>query len=536
MLVLENNLREIYHSIKNPSEHPIPLVANLSGTRIYDSRYSWGILWRFFYQIADWATGTHQSHLNPLQKALLNTHAAFQNEIPKIQAALVQYQNCLKKGGKRYEIPEKEYLTAKEIITSWNSSTGPFLKLIQNIASKHLLLQLLHPYLPTTAFDCPEVSSLHQYQKIIDLENSQRSPLPLCSIKKSARKITLNTHDQSDLDHWIKSLNQQNLNAKKVHKAIQALISFYTNSTPNQETLLHESREFELFLEDKGCQLFQKSDPKHLRWCDGLKKGQKFILSHSECILGHELYIHKFSDNQMRAYALEGQPQRIALIAQNCQALQLRDLRMQKNCVYDIEPSLILDLSFDGKIALYERMKGLSTFLWTSNHNTLTCNDELIVNQLAKLIQRFISNNFTPSNFSVDSIMLDHQQKLKFIEPQTKGPFDFNALEDFIHACANGNKFILQELMVKSGLNNHHIAKFYHDIVSGTLNNDGIALDDLAGIYKIDDPKVVDRALVLAKHIKSQKNQLLIQNEGTIDANQTLFTKYIQSKAAGILV
>jgi hypothetical protein len=536
MLVLENNLREIYHAIRNPSENSIPLVANISGTRIYDSRFCWGILWRFFYQIANWALGTDQSHLTPLQKALLNTHETFQNEIPKVQTALAHYQNCLKKGGKRYEIPEKEYLAAKEIITSWNCSTGPFLKLIQKTSSKQRLFESLGSVLPKTTFDCPEAPILREYQKIIDLENFQRSPLPFCSIKKSSRKITLNAHDQNDLDQWISNLNQQNLRVKKVHQAVQNLISFYANSPLNQEALLHQSGEFELFLEDRGCRIFQKSDPKHLKWRDGLKKGQQFILSHSELILGNELYINKSYGNHMRAYAIEGQPQRIARIAQNSYALKLHDLRMQKNCVYDIEPALMLDISYDGKIALYERMKGLLSLSWTSNQGVLTYNDEIIVNQLAKLIKGFISSNSTPSNFTVASIMLNDQQKLKFIEPQTKCSFDFNALEEFIHACASDNKLILQELMTRSGLNNHPIAKFYRDIVTGTLNDDSIAPDDLAGIYKISDPKVVDRAINLAKHIKSKKNQLLNKNEENIDVNQILLSKYIQSKAAGVLV
>ena len=284
---------------------------------------------------------------------------------------------------------------------------------------------------------------------------------------------------------------------------------------------------------------------KHLTWRQKLEKGCKFRLNHSEIILDEELFPKRSGSDQTRAYAIQGQTERVALIAQNCMALPLRDLRMRKENHLGITPALFLDISSDGRIAVVERLNALNTIEWTSTDDHLSPNDEATVDVLGKLIQGFIKQNFIPSNFSPTWLMYNQQLQLKFLKPSAKQPFDFNAMEDFVLECAAGNSIIFRELMKKSGLITHAAAKFYRSIVSNTLNAEATAADDLAGIYRISDPKVVDRAAILAGQINALKEKLklefrplhpkLLPKQLNDKINQTIYTKYLANKTAGTL-
>lgn len=542
--LLKDNFREIYHSIKFPSEHSVPLVANFSNTRLYDSRYGWGRLWRWFYRITEWIGG-HQWHLEKLQKTIIYTHRLFHLEISKVQKALKQYLEYIEKCGRGYLVEETDYFASRSLITNWNRSTKPFLKLIQKKDVGDQFLGALKLDSTLLAFDFPSSDTVQGVQKIIDLEGLIGGSLPLLIFKKLIREIPLNTIDQKELDHWITKIDKEAFEPRAVHKALKAISLLYTKKNNEKSDAQKALVNLELFLEDRGCKVFQKNDLKHLKWRQGLESGQKILFNDSEMTLGKELF-SKLSDNdQTRVYALEGQIDRVALIAHNCIALKLCDQRMRRENNIGIQPALFIDISSDGRIALRERLKPLNTFQWQSTEECIQIEDEAVFNALTSLIQMLIKQDITPDNFSSASLMLNEKQQLKSIKPLAISPFDFNAIEDFIVECAAGNRLIYQELMVKSGLCKHAIANFYREIVSSTLHEDSMAADDFAGIYRISDPKVVDRAIVLASQIKYLKAQQiaklreaypkLLPHQLEQEVNCTILTKYLRDKTAGVL-
>jgi hypothetical protein len=539
---LESNFREIYHAVKYPSREPLALVANFSGTKIYDSRYGWGRLWRWFYHVADWITG-HFLHLEKLKKAILHTHNLFQQEITEREMSLKKYLEYLEKSGKGYSVNEESYFFARSRISEWNAATKPFLKLFSNHTLEKQFSDLpLEGKIPI--FYSSNTPLFHYCQKIIDLEGMTGAPLPLAILRKIIKGKPLNALDQKDLDKWIHKINKKNLKVTTVYKALAALTRLYKK---DEEDLLKPKTlpRLLLFLEDKGCTIFQKPDAKHLTWRQQLEEGTTLSLNDTEVILGRELYPQAFGSDQTRAYHIHGQPDRIALIAHNKIALMMRDFKMHKQTHFGIAPALLLDISTDGKIATMEHLKALNTIKWTSTKNQITSQDEPLISVLTGLVQSLIKHDITPSKFNADHLMFNEQFQLKSLKPSAKGPFDFNALEDFMMECASKNLTVYKELMTKSGLSSHPTAKFYRDLISSNFFERKDAPDDLAAIYRISDPKVIDRGISLVeqintikKHIHPRLRELLPkytpkQIEKKIKV--ALLKVYGQHKSAGVL-
>lgn len=503
---LENNFREIYHALKFPSKETPALIANLSATRIYDSRYGWGRLWRWFYRIANWITGASLNE-EKLKQAILNTHTLFQQVISLNERHLKKYLEYLEKSGKGYSVNEDHYFLARNRISEWNTATKPLLKLLTHQRLELPFLDHFPPEVAPSLFSSSTTPLFHHCQKIIDLEGMIGAPLPLSVLKKIIREKPLNSIDQKDLDKWIYKIEKQDLKVTSVYKALTSLTEIYKKHQEDslkQETL----PKLLLFLEDRGCKTFQKQEKKHVAWRQHLEEGEKFSLNSSEIILGQELYPQASGSDQTRAYRIQGQSDRIAIIAQNKVVLMMRDFKMHRQNYFGIAPAFLLDISPDGKIATMEHLKKLNTIKWASQGNQLNCQDEPLINVLTQLIQSFIKYDITPAKFTPDHLMFNEQLELKSLKPLIKGPFDFNALEDFIVECASGNLTIYKELMTRSGLSSHAIAKFYRDLISNNFFEKKEAPDDLAGIYRIGDPKVVDRGAALLEQINAIKRQV----------------------------
>ena len=107
------------------------LVANLSGTRIYDSTRGWGRLWRWFYRIIDRLT-LQNYRLSKLQQAVEYTHRIFQEQLISLRQHMTCYETYLQKAGGGYEIIEGPVHDARKGIRLWNQSTLPFVKLMRH--------------------------------------------------------------------------------------------------------------------------------------------------------------------------------------------------------------------------------------------------------------------------------------------------------------------------------------------------------------------------------------------------------------------
>lgn len=536
---LEHNIREIDHAIRFPSCGTLSLTANFASTRIYDSRYCWGRLWRWFYNILDWITGNDwlQTKLND---ALLHTHHLFQKEMTKAQHSLQRYIIYLEESGKGYTVEETPIFPIRHHITAWNTATTSFLKATQQDHLNESIRSLANSQLPNPCFTCPDSSLFQANQNIINVEGTLAGPLPLAIIKKTVRKKPLNSIEQKELAKWIKKINKSDLNVNALHKALESLHTIYSKSTNLSRSFLNLG-ELELLLENKNCTAFQKEDPKHIEWRQRLEPGSQLIFKDKRLTLGNEL--HAWGNQHIRAYTIEEYPKQIALIAQNRVALKLHNFRIQQQVDIGMSAIQLTEISSNGKVALIERLKELNAYKWPEQILPPPSEASQCLQSLLTLIQRCIQQNMTPLNLPQIHLMINEHGHLKTMTPIEIGPFDFNALEDFIIKYAAGSSFVQQELMYRSGLFTHQIAKFYRDLVRHTLQGEEISPDELAAIYKIADSKVIDRAALLLKQIKSARDLHLTElcaqqpryshQQLEKQLNAALLKHYLESKTAG---
>ena len=476
---LRHNLQEIYGAIRTSTSPQTELVANSSGSYIYSSSNVWGRLWRCYYALVDLFLGA-DARGNALKKAVNRTHTLFLEQLELVKPFLEQYQNYLRRLSSDYPIDEADYMVARNTLRRWSESTQPFVNLI-----KHLPSRIPDSWLITNQFKSvlPVTQEIKRCQRIIDLEGETGAALPLMIFKKVLKGKVLNPIDHKQFDQWVKKVNQRDVSVNILHKAIAALASqFQTEYVP-----------LESFLFEKGCKVFLKPDPELMKWREQLVFGAELHDGEDVYILGKELLKPSLAMKHLRVFSVVNQPHLIIVVPENRVSLAL--MNQNQKTIMGIESTQYRKIVGDGQYAIMERWNPLSSIKWNSIGECISAQDLPIARQLAAIVKLQIAANQTPKRFNPDLLIFDDQYRLKSLQPIEIGPFDFNALEEFVKVSASGNSTILKFLLKESGLSIHPVAKFYEEL---NLNIDqDTSVEDLSAIYGIVDPKVVDRGLVI---------------------------------------
>jgi len=503
---LRSNFQELYHIAHNPASNRHSLIPDLSGTHIYDSNHGSGLFLNCFYKCINSFTKWDFVHTK-LKQSINYTQKIFLKELALMEPFLLSYQTYLKRAGNGYAVVEAEYSHARKAISTWNASTQKFIKLINTLPKDNIVLVILKQTLTDAnpeaqqrpLFQTPITSALNSCQKIIDLEGMTKGSLPLEVIKKLLKKKPLSTSDQKSIDSWSKKV--QHISADKVqlvHRCLQTIASLYLQ--PDQQSSEKgDAAPIEALLEKTGCTLFQQKDPTHISWRDQLEAGTSIPYKDTKIILGTEINPLPTPGDKTRVFEVKDHPDIVALVARNQAELSIRRLLQATKNDFGIPLANIVEIFHDGRVAFMERLQSLGAFKWTSSNGILSQEDAPVVNALAALLQEFINNKFTPSNFKPTAILLNSQYQLRTLKPMTKRSFDFNALEEFVTKCAGENRTVFKHLMTASGLSTHSTATFYYDIISTAFKGEEMDASTLAAIYDSSDPKVVDRGEVLVE-------------------------------------
>lgn len=533
---VKDNFREISHAIYRNNEK-LSLVANFSGTRIYDSGCGWGKIWQWFYSIVECLAG-RGIWLSKLKTAILNTHAQFQQKLPLISAHATQYARYLKKSCNGYAVNENDFFAARKAITEWNHATSRFIKIAANPKQVKLsqLFNLCFDHASAEVFSFPEYRALKRYQKIIDLEGFTNGPLPLGQLEKAFLGKMLNESDQSVLKKWVRKINLSSCTVRQLHAALRAIQEELTQPGEERPNL----GKMELCLEEYGCTLFKQPDPRHLHWRNQIQPG---VQIDSEFILGEQIGKKPVGFDEFKIYDVDNYEDLVLIIGHNEAVLEMRQIKHSREN-YAIEPVQFLGLDTRGRWAVMEKLQPLNGQEWTS-HTTLTRGDRQRSEKIVNLLKWLVEEEQTPQNFSPYTLMFDQNFQLKSLKPTLPGDFDYNALEDFAFQYASGNPIVFQHLMEASGLSRHQTAEFYYEVVEYALKGEAFDIDDLGGIYNVTDQKVIDRGLSLQTDIlqirrkccleilknNPQEDPQKIQNQ----VNDLLFKCYKKTKAAGLL-
>ncbi len=509
--LLKRNLQEIYQAAHqtNESTLSLPLIANFSGTCLYQANHFRGRLWRAFYCLSAFLLRIELQQ-SCLYKAIQKTHTLFLKQLSLIQSHMSVYEIYLKRTGQGYSVKESDFFAARHAIIKWNRATGPFVELLLNrpcTALKALFECGLKSYSEDNGQSKPFLTTASKqalnFNRIINLEGINEGALPLAVFKKILKAKPLNSIDHKVLDQWIKQINGRAKAVSIINQGIVGIASYYMSNAKGNAAAALEG-----VLEDNGCKVFQHEDPVHMAWRRCLKNGDSIWFQGKQVVLGDELVHTTSLRDRMRVFALEGRADCVALVAQNRAALGVKNFRHSSGSCFGVSPVRIMEVAEDGCVALAERLQPLCAHPWKSSEGDVSVEDLKIVNPIVSLLQWLVKGHFTPAGFTPHALMLDKNNHLKALKPMSKEQFDFNALEDFVFTCAAGNRTIYQHMMTATGLLKHATAHFYYDMMATALKGDKLEAEDLGGIYKIGDAKVVDRGTELAKKVVALRQEI----------------------------
>lgn len=550
--ILRDNLQEIEHAVRDRQGCGLRLVANFFGNRIYDSSRGWGRLWVWFYRFVDWVRHKDNDlRLDKLKQAIVNTHNLFQSQLPQIENHITAYESYLRQAGSGYSVNEDQIHAVRSAIIFWNQSYAPFLRLMKHVNCPKLekLFRLSFAGRSSQSdaavlWANPFSAQLKVFQKVIDVEGLSCGPLPLEAFKKILRKKPLNSIDNKNLDRWIGKINKVSGCVNRVDGMLRAVAARFSKAR-TEDSKHADWVVLEAFLEDKGCSVFQQQDPKHILWQQALKKGMILSQGEEEFVLEHEILPWASGSENTRVFSLEKPLGQVLLASQNKTALAIRRFRGTAGNGFAVEPAKILGIFDNGRWGTMERLQPLGSRKWTSVFGNLSPEDAPLVNGLAGLLGWLVKQNCTPSNFSSKTIMFDAQYRLRALKTMEKREFDFNALQDFALEFSAGNAVIFQYLMSTSGMAKHPVANFYYELIAHAFGGDETAVEDMASIYKIGDPKVVDRGTALVQEALTLRSQLCMKiREAQPDQDpkaikkavgSTILSCYLSTKGCGIL-
>lgn len=498
--LLKDNFQELYSSLHTSSDRQLNLVANYSGTHIYNSTKGWGRFWRLFYRLTDLICHNNL-RLNKLKEALIHTHDIFHKQLPILQIHLDNYLAYLKNASSGYLTNENQIHPDRNAIITWNSATSPSLKFFKKLQHKKIrgLIHACFGNKTSNPFTTPVTAQVKMCSRIISLEGISASSLPLEILKKVFKQKSTHALEIKGLKKWIHKLNKQASHLNTISKGLCSLTRFFNRHTDNQVKSHYAPETLFLFLKTHGCTVFGHNDQKQITWRTKMWKPGS-ILSQGQTVfkIGKPLCHTSLSTNNTLVFDLPDLPESIALIPPNRIFLTLARAEKETS---SISSARIIEIMDGGRWALIERLWPIHSIPWKSTNIPLASDDLPKAHALVSLMKVCMETASTPRDLSPANIMFDAQGALKSLYPTPRYPFDFNALENFAYRSAAGNLAIFQYLMDNSGLANHAIAKYYMAIATSTLKKEAVHIANLGGVYRIGDSKVIDKAASFAKEL-----------------------------------
>lgn len=484
-MLLQDNLQELYYAVHHTTATSLPLVSNFSGTRLYYSGSGWGRLWIWLHRVVDWISQKNY-RLESLTKALIHTHQLFQRQLALVLPSVKRYYAALEKKSQGFPVDECSLKQGKKEIVAWIQATAPFVKMMQKPLPDRLSKLFYHVFGSGFSAAYIHPPKLDCCQKVIAFE-AVGEELPWEAFCRVIQGKQLQASFDGEIDKWVKRVNKLSNIVKPLCKALEALAVI-----SGQES---ERVGLEVFLERRGCKVFQQTDPKQAMWRDQLKKGFKVVSGDKILVLGEEMLSSKLDGNSTRVFAVEGVTDQLFLVGQNREVMAMRQWKHRQSNKDGVAVADLVEVSPDRRYALMEKLFPI-------------CSDHC--DQVIEMIKELITNDWMPHPFSFDSMMVDGRGVIKSVLPITKKKFSFHAVEDFLISCFGGNLELMQQVVNSCGMRQHPMVKFYREVVVNTLKGDTLAIEDLAGIYKIGDGSVVVRGEALAKAIKQLKHQKMV--------------------------
>lgn len=458
------------------------LVANLFGTHVYQKGKGWGKVWHWVYNLLEYFPCGQDLRQQKLKQAMEKTDQVFQTHIQLVKDEVKKFEEYLVAKTNGVEIQDQEYAASRRHIAEWNHCILPWIE--------------KNPV--------PESQTC---QSVIDLEAKLNEPLPYKILIKLSHLQQLTHQETETVKAWIEKLKGAKVEISLLHSALQGIMDPIQKRTHAMwyPCLI----EMEMALVKLGCEIFLQRDPEHMRWREELKPGIKISCNQHTYTIARVVSRKPNMYCQTRVYQIEENPNQLLLVGVNRAMLALRKKYGELDS-WGVRQVRVRDLDRDGRCAVIEKLPELfSANDWIALSHQLNADEIAYLNPVIQQIQWFIEENATPIPFNSKSLGYDEKGVLTSTKITAKGPFDFNALEDFVLRFSQENPKMFRYLMIESGLSKHPTARFYEQVVKDTLNGEEKDLLTQAAMQNIEDLKIVERSEKLRQDVLNVLEELM---------------------------
>lgn len=517
---LSLNLHEIYTAVHPTQDPRLNLVANISGTRLYNVGYGWGRVWSVFYAI--WATlFSYRLKYRKLFEALRKTSEAFQKESTEISKIYKTYkENLSAQIDDLANQNPKDYARTRWLITHWNDSTKSFSSLLfQQTHRKLMTLQhILARFDKETSKKSepfhldPWTPKIHQCQRLINVERALDTQTPHHIIGKLAGKKNLKREEEELLKVWIEKLihARHRISVNQLHKGLKYLINYMAKKHCGPRQSKPDLKWLETMLAQRGCSTFRETDHKLIAWRKSLKPGDTIRCNGKRYVLGTQISPTKESNDNNVVYSVQGREDIVILIGKNRAILGIKQV-IAKESSWGIRPVVWRHLDDSGTCVVLEKLsQPADAVKWTSTTD-LKETDKIKATPFVNQIKWLLDKQLTPQDFSPKNLMFDAKGTLKYSKISLPGPFDYLKLVSFCLGCARNHPVVFKHLMEASGLSTHPYAAYYCEVAKNTLAGVDTKPEDLAAFqrYQISDPLAIDQAIKLKKDLLFAENRIM---------------------------
>ncbi len=370
-------------------------------------------------------------------------------------------------------------------------------------------------------FMCPILFAItQQLHNYLEIKRRIDSPIPLEAIFRLFQNKNIeSSHDQA-LKQFIRKIDS--LKPCLSPQCLHALLQLLENQIPEPNSGHSPNKsvaEVEIELMNRGCKLLHADDPKQIRWRKKLAAGSIVETEEDKYEILDEVGPKQGETrNRTRVFRLKNDPTKVLITGQN-QAILAIEERLRRNCSLGIGRPELYYLDPEGRFALMKYFPDkVSEHQWETKEGEITEEEKDYLAPLLNLIKFFIEKKDVPQRFNKEHLYFSEDGVLNYVKlsPASKD-FNFSALEDL---CQIGSPAIYKYLMKESGLYKHPpYAGYFKFIIRRGLESGEVNCGDEAGVYKIDDPRVVELAENLVKNSRDLQIKILNKLKKRIQAN-----------------
>lgn len=521
--LMGDNLQELFTAVHSTEEgKEAELVPNGFGTRVYYARAGWGRFWRVLFAIWGYCINDCLK-MRKLKQALQKTKSIFDREKINIAKIFETYQSHLRdkfiEKSDDQKDDQKEFLHARYQVNNWNDNTLPFVRLMEkggNSKIKKIFTDAFstdqtenEPSPPFIHNEC--LSTMAQFQSIIDVERILEFPLPYAIIKKMSLRLKL-VSEEKEIENFVSLLNEKSkeLSLNVLRKAFNVLVKFIETDIINAKLQKPDVNWIGMELAYRNCSIFALPEPKHAQWRASLKSGVTVSCNGKDYVLGEMLGKPKKVDKR-HVYRIVDNPDAVIVIGCNKIILGVQSL-MSKYLSWGIYPANSIDVDDKGMSAVVEYLPhALNTAAWTTK-NTLTEEDKKYAKPFIEQVKWNLMMGATPLNFNTKNLRYNKDGILKSFKIPLKSPIlDFTEAENFIYECSNGQSLIFKYIMTESGFYDHKYAKYYQEITENAIDDEDVGAENVAVFsrHQVVEPNIISRAKVLYKEVEETKRKIL---------------------------